>query len=148
MSEPWYEDVRPEWIDYNGHLSEAYYVLVFGHATDAVLHRLGMTPQYLTDTATSLFTLEAHVRYLDQVPPGARLEVRSQIIGTSAKLLRLGHERWSADRRRATEEVRAVHGDTAAGRASPFPDGLRGRIEAVAVPPPEHASRRIAVGTG
>ena len=40
----WTEDVRPEWIDYNGHLSEAYYVLVFGHATDAVMARLGMTP--------------------------------------------------------------------------------------------------------
>ena len=49
MAEPlvWAEDVRPEWIDYNGHLSEAYYVLVFGHATDAVMGRLGMTPEYL-----------------------------------------------------------------------------------------------------
>ena len=49
MAEPmiWSEDVRPEWIDYNGHLSEAYYVLVFGHATDAVMVRLGMTPEYL-----------------------------------------------------------------------------------------------------
>ena len=69
----WTEDVRPEWIDYNGHLSEAYYVLVFGHATDAVMAQLGMTPAYLADTGTSLYTLEAHVRYLDQVPPEARL---------------------------------------------------------------------------
>jgi acyl-CoA thioesterase FadM len=27
--------VRPEWVDYNGHMSEAYYVLIFGDATDA-----------------------------------------------------------------------------------------------------------------
>jgi acyl-CoA thioester hydrolase len=39
-----------------------------------------------------------------------------------------------------------VHVDTAAGRASPFPDALRARAEALLVPPPEHASRRIAVG--
>jgi acyl-CoA thioesterase FadM len=78
----WAEDIRPEWIDYNGHLSEAYYVLVFGHATDAAMGRLGMTPQYLRDTGTSLFTLEAHIRYLDQVPPGARPEVRSSVIGS------------------------------------------------------------------
>ena len=44
MSDAWFEDVRPEWIDYNGHLSEAYYVLVFGHATDAVMHRLHVRP--------------------------------------------------------------------------------------------------------
>ena len=47
----WVEDVRPEWIDYNGHLSEAYYVLVFGHATDAVMARLGMTPEHLAAPA-------------------------------------------------------------------------------------------------
>ena len=33
----WREPVQDAWIDYNGHLSEPYYVLVFGHATDAVM---------------------------------------------------------------------------------------------------------------
>ena len=93
-----------------------------------------------------LFTLEAHVRYLDQVPPGARLEVRSSVIGVTGKLLWLWHEMWSEERLRATEEALMVHVDTAAGRASPFPDDLRARAEALLVPPPEQASRRIAVG--
>jgi acyl-CoA thioesterase FadM len=141
----WAEDVRPEWIDYNGHLSEPYYVLVFGHATDGAMAAIGMTPQYLVDTRTSLFTLEAHVRYLDQIPPGAHLSVRTSVIGVTGKLLWLWHEMWSADRLRATEEVLLVHVDTAAGRASPFPDELRARAETLRVPPPEHASRRIAV---
>ena len=142
----WSEDVRPEWIDYNGHLSEAYYVLVFGHASDAAMVALGMTPEYLVATRTSLFTLEAHVRYLDQIPPHAHLTVRSSVIGVTGKLLWIWHEMWSDDRLRATEEVLMVHVDTAAGRASPFPDDLRARAEALLVPPPEHASRRIAVG--
>ena len=30
----WQEPVQPAWIDYNGHLSEAYYVLLFGFALD------------------------------------------------------------------------------------------------------------------
>jgi acyl-CoA thioesterase FadM len=141
----WTEDVRDEWIDYNGHLSEAYYVLVFGHATDAAMGVLGMTPQYLMDTGTSLFTLEAHVRYLDQVPPGARLEVRSSVVGVTGKLLWLWHEMRSEDRPSASEEVLMVHVDTALGRSSPFPDALRARAEVLRVPPPEHASRRIAV---
>jgi acyl-CoA thioester hydrolase len=141
----WAEDVRPEWIDYNGHLSEGYYVIVFGHASDAAMIALGMTPEYLVRTATSLFSVEAHVRYLDQIPPGARLEVRTSVIGATGKLLWLWHEMWSEDRLRATEEVLMVHVDTAAGRASPFPDDLRARIEALRVPPPEQASRRIAL---
>jgi len=140
---PLFEDVRPEWIDYNGHLSEGYYVVVFGFATDAVMPRFGMTPEYLVETGTSLYSLEAHVRYLDQVPPGARLEVRSSIIGVTAKLLWLWHEMWCEGRLRATEEVLMVHVDSRAGRSSPFPDALRTRLEALVVPPPEHASRRI-----
>jgi len=138
----WTEDVRPEWIDYNGHLSEAYYVLVFGHATDAVIFGLGVDPAV---TGTSLYTVEAHVRYLDQVPPGARLQVRTSVIGVTAKLLWLWHEMWSEDRLRATEEVLAVHVDAAAGRSSPFPDELRRRVEEMRVPPPEEAGRRIAL---
>jgi acyl-CoA thioester hydrolase len=138
-----FEDVRPEWIDYNGHLSEGYYVVVFGFATDAVMPRFGMTPEYLVETGTSLYSLEAHVRYLDQVPPGARLEVRSSIIGVTAKLLWLWHEMWCEGRLRATEEVLMVHVDSRAGRSSPFPDALRTRLEALVVVPPEHASRRI-----
>lgn len=141
-----HEDVRPEWIDYNGHLSEPYYVLVFGHGTDAVMARIGMTPQYLTDTRTSLYTLEAHVRYLAEVPAGARLEIRSSVIGVTAKLLWIWHEMWLDGRLRATEEILGVHVDTAVGRASPFPDDVRGRAEALRVEPPEHASRSIAVG--
>ena len=145
----WFEDVRPEWIDYNGHLSEGYYVVVFGFATDAVMPRFGMTPEYLVETGTSLYSVEAHVRYLDQVPPGSRLEVRSSIIGVTAKLLWLWHEMWSPQepggtaRLRATEEVLMLHVDSRAGRACPFPDALRARLEALVVPPPEHASRRI-----
>jgi acyl-CoA thioester hydrolase len=142
----WAEDVRPEWIDYNGHLSEAYYVLVFGHATDAVMARLGITPQYLVDTGTSLYTLEAHVRYLAEVPAGCRLEVRSSVIGVTGKLLWVWHEMWCDGRLRASEEVLAVHVDSTAGRSSPFPDVLRARAEALLVPPPEDASRRIALG--
>jgi len=140
---PWFEDVRPEWIDYNGHLSEGYYVVVFGFATDAVMHGVGMTPDYLVETGTSLYSVEAHVRYLDQVPPGARLEVRSSIIGVTAKLLWLWHEMWCEGRLRATEEVLMLHVDSRAGRACPFPDALRARLDALVVPPPEHASRRI-----
>ena len=150
MAEPepltWAEDVRPEWIDYNGHLSEGYYVVVFGHATDATMVALGMTPEYLVATRTSLFTVEAHVRYLDQIPPDAHLSVHTSVIGVTGKLMWLWHEMWSEDRLRATEEVLMIHVDTAAGRASPFPDDLRARAEALRVPVSKHASRRIAVG--
>ena len=141
----WREPVLEEWIDYNGHLSEPYYVLVFGHATDAVMERLGLGPAYRTEQQASLFTVEAHVRYLDQVSAGVSLETRSWVIGLSAKLLWLWHEMWVDDRLRATEEVLGVHVDTTAGRSTPLPPDVVRRAEALRTAPPPQASRSIAV---
>jgi acyl-CoA thioester hydrolase len=140
----WTEDVREEWIDYNGHLSEAYYVLVLGHATDEVMATVGLGPTYREETGASLFTVEAHIRYLDQVGPGVGLEVRSWLFGSTPKLLWIWHELWSAGTLRATEEILGVHvtGDS----STPFPDVIRARIEAALVPPGPGASRAIRVG--
>ncbi len=141
----WREPVLDEWIDYNGHLSEPYYVLVLGHATDAVMDAVGLGPEYRASHAASLFTVEAHVRYLDQVEAGVELESRSWVIGATGKLLWIWHELYAEGRLRATEEILGVHVDTAAGRTTPFPDDIAARIAERQVEPPEHASRQILV---
>lgn len=145
MSDPlctWTEEVLAEWIDYNGHLSEPYYVLVLGHATDEVMARVGLGPEYREATGASLFTVEAHVRYLDQVGGSEQLEVRSWMIGATSKLLWIWHELWVAGTLRATEEILGVHVSGAAVSA-PFPDDVRARIDAGLVPPGPDASRAI-----
>ncbi len=67
--------VKPEWIDYNGHMNEAYYVLVFGLTTDAFLDLIGMDAAYRERTHTSLYTVEGHIAYLQEVPLGTSLRV-------------------------------------------------------------------------
>jgi acyl-CoA thioester hydrolase len=147
VTEPvvWREPVQPSWIDYNGHLSEAYYVLVLGHATDAVMDAVGLGPDHREAEQASLFTVEAHLRYLDQVPGDVELEVRSHVIGRTGKLLWIWHELFAEGRLRATEEILGVHVDTSTGRSSPFPAEVAARIDAALVPPPEAASRAIRV---
>lgn len=146
MSVLWSEPVDPAWIDYNGHLSEPYYVLVFGHATDAVMEHVGMGSDYRAASSASLFTVEAHVRYLDQASLGDTLEVRSSLIGATRKLLWLWHEMFVDGTLRATEEVLGVHVDTSTGRSTPLPDEVRGRADAALVPPPPAAGRAISLG--
>jgi acyl-CoA thioester hydrolase len=144
----WTESVRDEWIDYNGHLSEPYYVLVLGHATDEVMDTVGLGPAYRDSTGASLFTVEAHVRYLDQVGPGEELEARSWVIGSTSKLMWIWHELWADGTLRATEEILGVHvGPQAAGgsTALPFPEAIREQIQAVVVAPGPDASRAIRV---
>src|SRR5215213_8966686 len=137
----WREPVQEAWIDYNGHLSEAYYVLVLGHATDAVLDGLGLGPEYRSANDASVYTVEAHLRYLEEVSRGADLEVRSSVIGVGAKLLWIWHELWAEERLRATEEVLGVH--VRGGSSAPLPEDVAARAREVRVAPPEPASGRI-----
>ena len=137
----WREPVQDAWIDYNGHLSEAYYVLVLGHATDAVMDAVGLDPEYRSANDASLYTVEAHLRYVEEVSAGSELEVRSSIIGVSGKLLWIWHELWVSDRLRATEEVLGVH--VRDGRSAPLPPDVAARARDVCVTPPAEASGRI-----
>src|SRR5918997_4901016 len=136
----WREPVQDAWIDYNGHLSEAYYVLVLGHATDAVMDAVGLGPAYRSAHDASLYTVEAHVRYLEEVPAGSDLEVRSSIIGATAELLWIWHELWVSGRLRATEEVLGVH--VRGGASAPFPTHVAARPQEAQVAPPAEAGPR------
>ena len=145
MTVHWREPVRGEWVDYNGHLSEAYYVLVFGHATDAVMDAVGLHAAYRERTGASLYTAEAHLRYLGQVHEGEVLEVRSSVIGASRTVLWIWHEMSVAGDLRATEEVLGIHVDVAAGAATQIPAQVRQAVEAMLEAPPTDAGRRIDV---
>lgn len=148
------QTVRPEWIDYNGHMSEAFYVLVFGYATDTMMIETGLHAGYREATGCSLYTVESHIRYLDDVPEGAPLVVRTRILGADAKKVRFTHEMYvvadtdtlpeAGDRPVATTELLGIHVDQAAGRAAPFPDAVRERLTALAEPAPDWAGRSIA----
>jgi acyl-CoA thioester hydrolase len=139
----WREPVQDAWIDYNGHVSEPYYVLVMGHATDAVMAAVGLGPAYQAAHDASLYTVEAHVRYLAEIRANTELEVRSSIIGVKPKLLWIWHELWADDRLRATEEILGVH--VTKGSATPLPDDVVTRAREVCVPAPEEASRHIGI---
>ena len=145
MTFTWREPVQDAWIDYNGHLSEPYYVLVFGNATTAVMDAVGIDPAYREATDSSLYTVEAHVRYLGEVSAGAELEVRTEVVGATGKLMWLWHELYvggeGGDRLAATEEVLGVH--VTAGSSSPFPEDVAATVRAAVVAAPEAASGQI-----
>ncbi len=66
--------VLPEWVDYNGHLRDAFYLLVFSYATDALMAHIGLDSQNRDASGHSLFTLECHLNFLHEVKEGARVE--------------------------------------------------------------------------
>jgi betainyl-CoA thioesterase len=102
---PIYESaIEPEWIDYNGHLRDAYYALLVSLATDALMDRVGLDAAYRERTRGTLFTLEMHLHYLHEVKG-------SDTAVVTVRVLSADHKRIHA----AFEIMRAGHSEPAAG---------------------------------
>ena len=65
--------VRPEWIESNGHMNLAYYVVVFDLATDALYKALDIGDAYREASGNSCFTAETHTLYEREVRLGDKL---------------------------------------------------------------------------
>ncbi len=77
--------VLPEWIDYNGHLRDAYYSLIVSLACDALMDRVGLDEAYRTRTRCTLYTLEMHIHFLREVHKKDIVDVSVRILGTDRK---------------------------------------------------------------
>lgn len=77
--------VQSDWVDYNGHLRDAFYLLIFSYATDGLMDALGLGSDNREASGHSLFTLELHLNYLHEVKLGAEVEVHTQLIAYDAK---------------------------------------------------------------
>src|SRR6516165_5087645 len=153
MEMPQFEGVvLPEWIDSNGHMNLAYYVVLFDQATDLLYDALGIGPAYRDATGNSTFTAETHTLYEREVRLGERVRVTAHLLGADAKRLHYFHEMFHAEggHRVATQELLALHVDMTARRVAPFPADVCARIQEVVHaragrPLPEGVGRRIAM---
>lgn len=84
--------VLPEWVDYNQHLRDAYYVLVLSLATDALMDRLGLDAAYRARTACTLFSLEMHMHWLHEVKGSDTIEVDAHLLASDRKRLHVGFD--------------------------------------------------------
>jgi acyl-CoA thioester hydrolase len=148
-----YQDVvRPEWIDSNGHMNLAYYVVVFDLATDRLYATLGIGDAYREATGNSCFTAETHTIYEREVRVGERLRVHTWLLGSDAKRLHYFHELFHVEsgERSAAQELMALHIDMRIRRVAPFPEDRREALAAAVVryapaELPKGAGRRIAM---
>ncbi len=121
-----------EWADYNGHLSESVYLLVFGDNSDAFFRYVGVDEAYRA-AGRSLYTAETHLHHLREAGPGERLTLTLQVLGVDAKRLHIAHEMHNAAGDRiATAEQMLLHIDTRAEKVAPFPGEIAARLRQVA----------------
>ncbi len=142
--------VRPEWIDANGHMNLAYYVVVFDLATDALFDALDIGADYRRRAGRAVFAVETNTLYERELRVGERMRVATQMLGADAKRLHLAHEMFAAGARCAVQELMFVYVDLAARAGAAFPPDAAARVaEGVAahtgLPRPDWVGRRIAL---
>ena len=140
------EPLRDEWLDAYGHLNEAYYLVPFSNASWALQEHFGIGVDYFERTGCAIYTVESHVRYLNEVRAPARMEVESLVLGSDAKRIHIGHVLRVGDTERATFECLGLHYDTQAGCATAMPEAVQAALEtAQAAAIPDWAGRRVSL---
>ena len=116
------ETVLPEWIDYNGHMNVAFYVLAFDHATDAMLEYLRLTPDYKAKENTTTFVADMNVTYRKEVKEGDPLRFTTRILNCDEKRIHFWHEMYHAKEGylAATNELLSLHIDLRTRRVGPM----------------------------
>ena len=126
--------LAPEWIDYNGHLRDAYYGLIISYACDALMDRLGMDSAYRERTRNTLYTVEMHVHYLQEVKKSDTVVVNLRILGADQKRIHaafdVAREGDAVVAASAEQMLLHVHqGETVA--TAPFPPEIANAISAL-----------------
>ena len=126
------QTVLPEWIDHNGHMNVAYYVLAFDLATDEFYEGLniGLTHQ---ETGYSVFTLGMNVDYMQELFEGDPIRVETQLVDWDHKRVHYIHLMYHAEKGylAATNECLGMHVGYESRKSEPFPQAVQARLDEV-----------------
>jgi len=152
MLTPYRTTIQPEWVDYNGHLRDAFYLLIFSYATDALMDQLGLDEAGRTRTGHTLYTLECHLNYLAEIKLGAEVEVRTQLLAHDRKRLHIHHGLYypGGEQLLAASEQMMMNIDSRSARSAPFDEQVLVRVLALGeahceLPLPVHVGRIIGL---
>jgi carnitine 3-dehydrogenase len=144
--------VRPEWVDYNRHMSDFRYGQVFGDAMEPLFRRFGVDEAYRA-TGRMYYTVENHIRHLGEAKVGESLYVTAQVLEADDKRLHVFQRmfRGRDDKLIATADQMYLHVDTAAAKAAPADPKVREKAGQLlraqaALPRPAEAGRAVGFG--
>ncbi len=147
--------VQAGWVDYNGHLRDAYYLLICSFASDGLMEHIGLDEAGRARSGHTLYTLECHLNFLAEVKLGVEVQVRTQLLGHDRKRLHIHHliERCDDGQVVAESEQMLMNIDTATGRSAAFAVQVAEQIQALAmeqveVPRPTCVGRLIGLPGG
>ena len=123
----------PEWEDGNGHVNVAAYYTFHMAATGGVMAELGWSEDYRERTGRSIFSVEQHIRFYDEVMVGHEVSTHFRLLDRNERFLHgisvLVNR--TTDRIANTLEVVEAHVDLETRRTSPFLPQLADSLDLV-----------------
>jgi acyl-CoA thioester hydrolase len=146
------KQVLPEWVDFNGHMNVAFYLMAFDHCVDDLYNRLGIGPAQLDQRRSSVFTLEAHISYVREVVEGDPLRISGRLMDYDGKRVHSYYEMYHGGEEHlvaALEQI-GMHVDLEARKTIPFSGDDMETLERMMaahrdLPKPEYAGRVIGI---
>jgi betainyl-CoA thioesterase len=145
--------VVSEWVDYNGHMNDAAYAIVFSRSVDALMDRVGLDAGARKRSGQSLFTLQMMLHYFKEAKEGDALAVTCHLLEHDDKRMRVWLEMTApgGERLAASEQllISVALGDSAT-RAVPWAFETRAALDALAkaqsgLPHPPDAGAGVAL---
>jgi acyl-CoA thioester hydrolase len=126
-------NVRPEWIDYNGHMNVAYYVMAFDQSLDNLLDQIELTRAYRDASNCTVYVLETHVTYRQEVKANDPLLITFRVVDVDDKRIHLFLEMYHEQEGflAATSEQMILHIDASGPKAHPMPASILGNLQAL-----------------
>jgi acyl-CoA thioester hydrolase len=139
--------VKPEWIDFNGHMNLAYYLVICDHALDLICAAWDLDWAYTRRTDHGTFAAETHTLYEQELLEGDRVSVHTWVIGADAKRFHVAHElyRASDNARACCWEALMLHVDLGQRKVVPMPQT---QLDAVMAAAAAHAEAGLPDWTG
>lgn len=81
--------VADAWVDYNGHMGDYAYGIVFSGAATAYMDRIGIDATYRAETAATLYTLDSRIGFTRECHAGEILHVDALVLAADARRLHL-----------------------------------------------------------
>ena len=145
------DHVRQEWIDYNGHMSESFYLYAMGEASDALFRYVGINEAYRA-SGSSFYTVETHINYYQEVAQDEPLRFTTQLLGLDHKRLHFFHHMYHGQTGNllATTEQMLLHVDMHSATTAPIQAPVLSVLEKIwqvhkELPAPKQQGRIMAV---
>lgn len=145
--------VVAEWVDYNGHMNDAAYAIVFSRSVDALMDRIGLDARARERTGQTLYTMQTMLHYFKEAKEGEALAVAAHVLEHDDKRIRVWLDMTDAkgERLAASEQLLLSirKGDAGPGVA-PWTFETMAALEALAraqksMPHPPQAGEGVAM---